>query len=43
MMVFENLLGYELLESPGVERPLCQTKEEMINIMDQMPYDICCN
>jgi len=40
MMVFENLLGYELLRSPGVERPLCRTKEEMINIMNQMPYDI---
>lgn len=40
IMVFENLLGYELLRSPGVERPLCRTKEEMVNIMNKMPNDI---
>ena len=40
IMVFENLLGYKLLRSPGVERPLCRTKEEMLDIMNQMPNDI---
>ncbi len=40
IIVLENLLGYKLLRSPGVERPLGRTVEEMVKIMDLMPADV---
>lgn len=40
IIVLENLLGYKLLRSPGVERPLGRTVEEMVEIMDLMPADV---
>lgn len=40
MIVLENLLGYKLLRSPGVERPLGRTVEEMVEIMELMPADV---
>lgn len=39
-IVLENLLGYKLLRSEGVERPLGRTVEEMLEIMSHMPDDI---
>lgn len=40
IIVLENLLGYKLLRSPGVERPLGRTVEEMVEIMNLMPADV---
>ena len=40
VIVLENLLGYKLLRSPGVERPLGRTVEEMVEIMESMPADV---
>ncbi|WP_455584778.1 sugar phosphate isomerase/epimerase family protein [Bacteroides sp.] len=40
IIVLENLLGYKLLRSPGVERPLGRTVEEMVKIMNLMPADV---
>lgn len=39
-IVIENLLGYKLLRSKEVERPLGRTVEEMVEIMSLMPKDI---
>ena len=40
IIVLENLIGYKLLRSPGVERPLGRTVEEMVEIMKSMPADV---
>ncbi len=39
-MVIENMLGPELLVSPKLERPLCRTVEETVEIMNRLPKTI---
>lgn len=39
-MVIENMLGFELLRSEKLERPLCRTVEETVKIMGLLPKSI---